>query len=76
VRCGKAAGAGQAAALDPARGGLVCQSCGGARLRLKGDARDRLSRAARGDASALEETDVALALEIVDLAMRAHAGFD
>jgi DNA repair protein RecO (recombination protein O) len=76
VRCGKEAGAGQAAALDPVRGGLVCQSCGGARLRLKGDARDRLARAARGEASALEETDVALALDIVDQAMRAHAGLD
>jgi hypothetical protein len=58
------------------RGGLVCTSCGGARLRLKGEARERLSRAARGEASTLEEADTAIALEIVDQAMRAHAGFE
>ena len=33
VSCGKFAQAGQAAAIDAARGGLVCRDCGGARRR-------------------------------------------
>jgi DNA repair protein RecO (recombination protein O) len=76
VRCGRAAAAGQTASVDPARGGLVCRNCGGARLRLAGEVRDRLLRAARGDTAALVEADAAVALEIVDQAMRAHAGLD
>lgn len=76
VRCAKTAAPEQTAAIDPARGGLVCQSCGGARLRLKGDVRERLRQAARGEASSLNEGDSAVALEIVEQAMRAHAGVE
>lgn len=40
--CGKRPSRNQAAELDPARGFLVCQSCGGAAYRLSGALRERL----------------------------------
>lgn len=76
VRCGRPCLSGQAAMVDAVRGGLVCRSCGGARLRLAAKARERLVRAAAGAADGLEAEDVEIALELVEQAMRAHAGLD
>jgi DNA repair protein RecO (recombination protein O) len=77
VRCGKECPVGQPALLDPAKGGLVCRSCGGARQRLEGDLRARLGRAARdGDPTALAKNDAKLALELVERVLRAHAGIE
>jgi DNA repair protein RecO (recombination protein O) len=76
VSCGKPAPEGRAALIDVTRGGLVCRECGGARLRLAGATRARLSRAARGAAGILEAPDVDVAVELVDLAFRAHLGFE
>ena len=76
VRCGKQCGRGQAAMLDPTRGGLVCTACGGARLRLDGAEREHLLQTAAGAHGALTETDVAVALDLIDEAMRAHAGVE
>ena len=72
VSCGKVPAAGQAAAVDAARGGLVCRNCGGARQRLSGAQLVALSRAAAGEA--LDDHSATLGLELVEQALRAHAG--
>lgn len=74
VSCGKLAKPGQAAAVDAARGGLVCRNCGGARRRLAGAARSLLSAAASG--GALDEASAPLALELVEQALKAHGGIE
>ena len=74
VSCGKRALPGQAAAVDAARGGLVCRNCGGARRRLSGAEREQLGAAANG--GALDDERAALALELVEQALKAHGGID
>ncbi len=72
VRCGKACDPGAGAYLDPGEGGLVCRACGGARILLRGERRERLLAAGRGDDAALDTEDVRVALEIVEAALEAH----
>jgi DNA repair protein RecO (recombination protein O) len=74
VSCGKLAAEAQAAALDAARGGLVCRNCGGARRRLSGSERKALSGAAAG--GSLDDEIAALALDLVEQALKAHGGID
>lgn len=74
VSCGKAPAAGQAAAIDAARGGLVCRDCGGARLRLSGNDRLLLQRAANG--ATLSDECANLSLELVEQALKAHGGIE
>lgn len=77
VSCGKPCPEGQSGLVDAARGGLVCRSCGGARRRLDGALRHRLARAgATGDPAALETDDAAVALDLVEHVLRAHAGME
>jgi DNA repair protein RecO (recombination protein O) len=76
IRCGKPCPQSQAAMVDAVQGGLLCRACGGARTRLSAEQRARLARAAAGVPAALESADSELALGLVELAMRAHAGFD
>ena len=74
VRCGRACEPGASACVDAAEGGLVCRSCGGARLVLRGERRERLLAASQGegDASSLDPDDVRTAMEIIDAALAAH----
>ncbi len=72
VRCGKPCEPGASAYLDPGEGGLICRACGGARLLLRGERRERLLAASQGDDAALGEEEVRLAVEIVDAALAAH----
>jgi DNA repair protein RecO (recombination protein O) len=72
VRCGRACDPGASAYLDPGEGGLVCRACGGGRVLLRGERRERLLAASQGDDAALGAEDVRLALEIVDAALAAH----
>ena len=74
VSCGKLATPGQAASVDTARGGLVCRDCGGARRRLSGSERKALSGAAAG--GSLDDEIAALALDLVEQALKAHGGID
>lgn len=76
VRCGREASPGQSASVDAARGGLVCRSCGGARLRLTAAARERLARAGAGQTGVLIAEDAGPALSIVEAALGAHAGIE
>ena len=76
VVCGRACPEGKPACIDPARGGLVCRSCGGASTVLSPEAR----RAARAitEGGAIDPTlgDAEVLLQVVDRAMAAHAGFE
>jgi DNA repair protein RecO (recombination protein O) len=76
VKCGRECGATRVARVDPARGGLVCASCGGARVTMSADLRAKAILAQRGDADAMTREDAEALLLIVDAAMAAHAGFD
>jgi len=72
VRCGRPCEPGASACVDAAEGGLVCRACGGARTLLRGERRERLLAASRGEDAALDPDDVKAALEIVDAALAAH----
>jgi DNA repair protein RecO (recombination protein O) len=74
VSCGKAPALGQAAAVDAARGGLVCRACGGARRRLSASERLLLQRAASG--GTLNDESAALAFELVEQALKTHGGIE
>jgi DNA repair protein RecO (recombination protein O) len=68
VTCGKPCEKGRAAYVDPVRGGLVCRSCGSARMKLSGAARERLAT------WSLAPEDVETALDLVERTLKAHAG--
>ena len=77
VRCGRPCPPGRAAFVDTSRGGLVCQSCGGARVRLGGDLRVRALEIAAGGNPALTKEEAEELLVLVDAAMAVHApGFE
>jgi DNA repair protein RecO (recombination protein O) len=76
VTCGRECAPTRAARVDPARGGLVCASCGGARVLMSAELRARAIRAQRGEADEMTREDADALLAIVDAAMAAHAGFD
>jgi DNA repair protein RecO (recombination protein O) len=80
IQCSKECPPERSARVDPARGGLVCSSCGGARVVMSADLRAKAVAAAQRSevASAAEMTsaDAEAILAVVDAAMAAHAGFD
>jgi DNA repair protein RecO (recombination protein O) len=76
VRCGRQALPSQSASVDAARGGLICRSCGGARLRISAQARERMARAAEGRIGVLTGAEAADALTVVEAALGAHAGIE
>ncbi|MGO8995043.1 MAG: DNA repair protein RecO [Polyangiaceae bacterium] len=78
IQCGKACPSGRPARVDPARGGLVCSSCGGGRVLVDADLRAKaIAAAGRDDAGPpLTPADADEILAVVDAAMAAHAGFD
>ena len=76
VRCGRQALASQSASVDAVRGGLICRSCGGARLRVSAGTRARMARAAAGETSVLNADEAQPALSIVEAALGAHAGIE
>ena len=76
VRCGRQALPEQSGSVDAVRGGLICRSCGGARLRISAKARERMARAAAGETSVLTAEEAADALTLVEAALGAHAGIE
>jgi DNA repair protein RecO (recombination protein O) len=72
VSCGTACPKDSAAFIDPARGGLVCQACGGGPMLLKGVTRQRLVRALAGELETLDAEDEATLLRIVRRAAEEH----
>lgn len=76
VKCGRQALPAQSASVDATRGGLICRSCGGARLRLSAGARERMARAAAGELEVLTPDEAQSALGVVEAALGAHAGIE
>lgn len=76
VRCGRQALPQQSASVDATRGGLICRSCGGARLRISASAREHMARAAAGETNVLLPDEAQHALTIVEAALGAHAGIE
>lgn len=73
VRCGKPCPADKAGAFDAARGGLVCQACGGA-TRIVGPSVRALG--ARVHSAQGTDAEWSELLSIIDDVMQAHAGFE
>jgi len=73
VRCGKACPPDRAATIDAARGGIVCQTCGGARSRISADLRRIAAAAQRGEDPPIGEAEAAELLALVESAMAAHS---
>jgi DNA repair protein RecO (recombination protein O) len=76
VSCGRPCPEGRPAYVDPARGGLICRSCGGAHTVVAAELRAAASALARGEAGVLDEGEARELLNLVDRAMAAHAGFE
>ena len=76
MRCGRQAQPSQSASVDAVRGGLICRSCGGARLRISAGAREHMARAAAGETGVLNADEAQPALSIVEAALGAHAGIE
>ena len=73
VRCGRPCPSGRAAFVDASRGGIVCQSCGGAHARIGGELRTRALEIAEGENPELTKDEAEELLTLVDAAMVAHA---
>ena len=82
IQCGKECPPARSARVDPARGGLVCSTCGAlsshrgvvisAELRAKAIAATNRTL----DPVPMTDADADAILALVDAAMAAHAGFD
>jgi DNA repair protein RecO (recombination protein O) len=73
VRCGKPCARGASAYVNPAAGGLVCRSCGGGPVLVRGERRERLRSAAAGEPADLDDEDVRAAIDLVEATLAAHA---
>jgi DNA repair protein RecO (recombination protein O) len=76
VVCGKECPQTKVSCVDAARGGLVCRACGGAGTVILPEARAAARAFAAGQPADVSEKAAATLLELVDLAMAAHAGFE
>jgi DNA repair protein RecO (recombination protein O) len=76
VSCGRLCPEGKPACVDVARGGLVCQACGGARVILSPGARRLAVAAQRGEEALFGHAETDEILTMVDVAMAAHSGFE
>jgi DNA repair protein RecO (recombination protein O) len=76
VVCGRPCPAGKPAFVDPARGGLVCRSCGGAAQLMPAAVRAAARALSEGRIDAVTDAHAGALLTIVDRAMAAHAGFE
>jgi DNA repair protein RecO (recombination protein O) len=76
VVCGRPCPSTKVACVDPARGGLVCRSCGGASTVLVPELRVAARSLAAGEGADVTDAQSATLLELVDRAMAAHAGFE
>jgi DNA repair protein RecO (recombination protein O) len=75
VSCSRECPEGKPACIDPARGGLVCLSCGGARMVLSPEARRLARDAQEGRPAPFSRAEADQVLVVVEAAMAAHGGF-
>jgi DNA repair protein RecO (recombination protein O) len=76
VVCSRPCPEGKPAFIDPARGGLVCRSCGGAAQLMPAAARAAARALMEGRIHEVTDAHAEALLTIVDRAMAAHAGFE
>jgi DNA repair protein RecO (recombination protein O) len=76
VVCSRECPESKAACIDPARGGLVCRSCGGAATILLPEVRRAARSLGEGRTTDASATEAETILQVVDRAMAAHAGFE
>jgi DNA repair protein RecO (recombination protein O) len=76
VACGKAYPPGRPARVDARRGGLVCQSCGGAAGELSAAEMQAARALGAGNPQDISEAVARRLLDLVDSAMAAHTGFE
>ncbi|MDX2055918.1 MAG: DNA repair protein RecO [Polyangiaceae bacterium] len=76
VRCDTPCPEGRSSFIDPVRGGLICQKCGGGPFRISGPARARFVLTGRGALDSLIEEDLALAMNVVTRSLSSHVGID
>jgi DNA repair protein RecO (recombination protein O) len=76
VGCGRECPESKPACIDPARGGLVCRSCGGAVTVLSPDVRRAARALIEGYRAEPSADEAEVLLQVVDRAMAAHAGFE
>jgi DNA repair protein RecO (recombination protein O) len=76
VACGRPCPAEKVACIDPARGGLVCRACGGARSVVMPAVRRAARALSEGDIGQAAEAETSAVLDLVDSALAAHAGFE
>ncbi len=76
VVCGRACPEGRPAYVDAARGGLVCQACGGGRLVLSPAARRAGRIAQAGEPVEMGDDEARELLALVEAALAAHGGFE
>ena len=76
VKCGLRCSPRQSAMVSPARGGLICRGCGGARRLLAPTTRRSLLRLSRGEDAELSQEDVETGLYLVESSLQEHAGID
>ena len=62
--------------MDPARGGLVCRSCGGSPTVLLPDVREAARALGSGPAPQVTAAQAESILRLVDRSMAAHADFE
>lgn len=73
VRCGRPCPPERAACVDGARGGIVCQQCGGARVVLGAVMRAKARAIMGGEAVPLDPTEADDLVRLVEIALSAHA---
>jgi DNA repair protein RecO (recombination protein O) len=76
VVCSRECPESKAACIDPARGGLICRSCGGAATVLLPEVRRAARSLGEGQPTDATASEAETILQVVDRAMAAHAGFE
>jgi DNA repair protein RecO (recombination protein O) len=76
ISCGKACPSTRSAWLNPERGGLVCQACGGGPFQISAADRAALHQVAQGQSSRAPHEAVSLTIKIVERSLEAHMGWE
>jgi DNA repair protein RecO (recombination protein O) len=76
VVCARPCPDAKAACIDPARGGLVCLACGGARNVIVAAVRRAACALSAGETAGVDDDAAKAVLNLVDRAMAAHTGFE
>ena len=76
IRCGKTCPETSSATLNPELGGIICRSCGGARIRISADVRIAMVAASFGNLEGFAASDASQVLDIVEATLNYHGILD